>query len=192
VDGIEALEQDVDKARVGCLRGPQHHYSVDAAHDSAAAQRERAFDAQSRLELEARELGASSSGRGRSGVSRPKRCIARRRGWIPRGARAARESELASARVEHEWRSREVRTREQELAGMAARLRSLEEIVTHRGGFADAARHGAVNANGKVGQNGPRGGLHRGRAAIRARRRGDASAICCSTSVRALEHVQPA
>jgi hypothetical protein len=54
-------------------------------------------------------------------------------------ARAARESELASARVEHEWRAREVRTREQDLAGMSARLRSLEEIDTHRGGFADAA-----------------------------------------------------
>ena len=69
-------------------------------------------------------------------------------------ARAARESELASARLEHEWRSREVRTREQELAGMAARLHSLEEIDTHRGGFADAARMVLVNANGKVGQMG--------------------------------------
>ena len=69
-------------------------------------------------------------------------------------ARAARESELASARLEHEWRSRDVRTREQELAGMAARLHSLEEIDTHRGGFADAARMVLVNANGKVGQMG--------------------------------------
>ena len=69
-------------------------------------------------------------------------------------ARAARESELAGARLEHEWRSRDVRTREQELAGMAARLHSLEEIDTHRGGFADAARMVLVNANGKVGQMG--------------------------------------
>jgi len=67
---------------------------------------------------------------------------------------AARESELASARVEHEWRAREVRTREQQLAGMSARLHSLEEIDTHRGGFADAARMVLVNANGRVGQMG--------------------------------------
>ncbi|HWI20352.1 MAG TPA: hypothetical protein VNT81_21505, partial [Vicinamibacterales bacterium] len=71
-----------------------------------------------------------------------------------RMAKAARESELASARVEHEWRAREVRTREQDLAGMSARLRSLEEIDTHRSGFADAARMVLVNANGKVGQMG--------------------------------------
>ena len=37
---------------------------------------------------------------------------------------------------------------------MSARLRSLEEIDTHRGGFADAARMVLVNANGKVGQMG--------------------------------------
>jgi hypothetical protein len=37
---------------------------------------------------------------------------------------------------------------------MAARLHSLEEIDTHRGGFADAARMVLVNANGKVGQMG--------------------------------------
>ena len=37
---------------------------------------------------------------------------------------------------------------------MTARLRSLEEIDTHRGGFADAARMVLVNANGKVGQMG--------------------------------------
>ena len=37
---------------------------------------------------------------------------------------------------------------------MDARLRSLEEIDSHRSGFADAARMVLVNANGKVGQMG--------------------------------------
>ena len=37
---------------------------------------------------------------------------------------------------------------------MSARLHSLEEIDTHRSGFADAARMVLVNANGKVGQMG--------------------------------------
>ena len=69
-------------------------------------------------------------------------------------ARAARETELASARIEHEWRARDVRAREQELAGLAARLRSLEEMDAHRAGFADAARMVLVNANGRVGQMG--------------------------------------
>ena len=45
-----------------------------------------------------------------------------------RSVKAARESELASARIEHEWRTRSVRAREQELARLEARLRSLEEL----------------------------------------------------------------
>ena len=69
-------------------------------------------------------------------------------------ARASREFELSSARIEHEWRTREVRTREHDLAAMTGRLRSLEEIDTHRSGFADAARMVLVNANGRVGQMG--------------------------------------
>ncbi len=69
-------------------------------------------------------------------------------------ARASREFELSSARIEHEWRSRDVRTREHDLATMTGRLRSLEEIDTHRSGFADAARMVLVNANGRVGQMG--------------------------------------
>jgi chromosome segregation protein len=69
-------------------------------------------------------------------------------------ARAAREAELAGARAEYESRTRDIRSREHGLAGMSARLRSLEEIDGHRSGFADAARLVLVSANGKVGQMG--------------------------------------
>ena len=71
-----------------------------------------------------------------------------------RVARAARESELASARIEHEWRARSVRTREQELAGLEARLKSLEELEAARAEYGDAARAVLAQANGKVGQQG--------------------------------------
>src|SRR6185503_11411287 len=64
------------------------------------------------------------------------------------------ESELASARIEHEWRSRSVRSREHELAGLAARLTSLEELDAARAGYADAARTVLVQANGTVNQQG--------------------------------------
>ena len=152
---IEALEQDVEKARSDVYAILNTITALTAAHDSAAAQRERAVDAQSRLELEARELGAELE-RARAQCMSAAEALHRAQEGLDsaRMAKAARESELSSARVEHEWRSREVRTREQNLAGMSARLRSLEEIDTHRSGFADAARMVLVNANGKVGQMG--------------------------------------
>ncbi len=73
---------------------------------------------------------------------------------ITRVAKAARDSELASARIEHEWRVQSVRAREQELAGLEARLRSLEELEAGRAAYADAARTVLVQANGTVQQQG--------------------------------------
>ena len=152
---IEALEQDVEKARGDVYAVLNTITALTAAHDSAASQRERAVDTQSRLEMEARELGAELERARSQRVSAAEALHRAQEGHdSARVARAARESELASARVEHEWRARDVRTRERDLAGMTARLHSLEEIDTHRGGFADAARMVLVNANGKVGQMG--------------------------------------
>jgi chromosome segregation protein len=152
---IEALEQDVEKARADVYAVLNTITALTAAHDSAAAQRERAVETNSRLDLEAREISAELE-RARAQRAAAAEALHRAHEGLEsaRMGRAARESELATARLEHEWRSREVRTREQELAGMAARLHSLEEIDTHRGGFADAARMVLVNANGKVGQMG--------------------------------------
>ena len=152
---IEALEQDVEKARGDVYAVLNTITALTAAHDSAASQRERAIDTQSRLEMEARELGAELE-RARAQRVSAAEALQRTQESLDsaRISRAARESELAAARGEHEWRARDVRTREQDLAGMTARLRSLEEIDTHRGGFADAARMVLVNANGKVGQMG--------------------------------------
>src|SRR4029077_8577226 len=69
-------------------------------------------------------------------------------------ARPARESEIASARMEHEWRARSVRSREHELAGVEARLKSLEELDAARAGYGDAARTVLVQAHGTVCQQG--------------------------------------
>jgi chromosome segregation protein len=69
-------------------------------------------------------------------------------------AKSARESELASARVEHEWRQQEARQREHELAGQSARLRSLEELDAGRAAFGDGARMLLAGAHGAIGQRG--------------------------------------
>src|SRR6185436_493266 len=152
---IEALEQDVEKARADVYAVLNTITALTAAHDSAAAQRERAVEANSRLDLEAGEISVELE-RARAQRTAAAEALHRAQDGLEsaRIARAARDSELASARLEHEWRSREVRTREQELAGRAARLHSLEEIDKHRSGFADAARMVLVNANGRVGQMG--------------------------------------
>jgi chromosome segregation protein len=152
---IEALEQDVEKARGDLYAILNTITALTAAHDSAASQRERAVEVNGRLDLEARELNVELEQARAQRVAAAEALHRAQDGLeSARMSRAARESELASARLEHEWRSRDVRTREQELAGMSARLHSLEEIDTHRGGFADGARMVLVNANGKVNQMG--------------------------------------
>jgi chromosome segregation protein len=152
---IEAAEQDVERERADLYAVLNTITALSAALESASAQRERAVEADGRLDLEARELAAElDTVRSQRQVAGEALQRAQESLEAARIARASREFELSSARIEHEWRSRDVRTREQELATMTGRLRSLEEIDTHRSGFADAARMVLVNANGRVGQMG--------------------------------------
>jgi chromosome segregation protein len=152
---IEAVEQNVERARADVYAVVNTVTALTAAVQSAGAQRERAVESEQRFEMESRELGAELARvRVERQSSGEQLRVAQDGLEAARIARVARESELASARIEHEWRAREVRAREQELAGLAARLRSLEELDAHRAGFADAARMVLVNANGKVGQMG--------------------------------------
>lgn len=72
-----------------------------------------------------------------------------------RGSRAEREVSLDAARRTGELRVAEVRESERELAAMAARTRSMEELVAGREGYSDAARlvltqDGAVTHLGSV------------------------------------------
>jgi chromosome segregation protein len=69
-------------------------------------------------------------------------------------ARTARETELATARIELEWKSHNLQARERELAGLSARLASLTELEKARAGYTEAARMVLAEANGHVGQQG--------------------------------------
>ena len=154
-EAIDALEQDVEGARADVYAVLNTITALNAAHENASAQRERAMAAAARLDLEARELGAElETARSQRQVAADALRRAQESLDAHRIDRSAREFELSSARIEHEWRSREVRTREHDLAAMNGRLKSLEEIDTHRSGFADAARMVLVSANGKVNQMG--------------------------------------
>ena len=154
---IEAVEQDVERAR-GDVYAVVN--TLTALHAAVAVGRARSASApwnrssgsrwsraswppsSSRCALE-RQSSAEQLRRAQEGLEAAR--LARGRERVGAGQRA---------RIEHEWRARDVRAREQELAGLSARLRSLEEMDAHRAGFADAARMVLVNANGKVGQMG--------------------------------------
>jgi chromosome segregation protein len=69
-------------------------------------------------------------------------------------AKTARETELATARIELEWKSNNLRSRERELAGLTARLASLTDLEAARAGYTEAARMVLAQANGEVGQQG--------------------------------------
>jgi chromosome segregation protein len=152
---IDAVEQDVERCRAEMYAVVNTVTALTAANQSASAQRERAVESGQRLEVEAQDLFTElQKVRDERQVSAGHLRRAQEALEEARITRAARESELASARIEHEWRTREVRSREQALAALAARLGSLEELDAHRAGFADAARLVLVNANGQVGQMG--------------------------------------
>ncbi len=69
-------------------------------------------------------------------------------------AKTARETELATARIELEWKSHNLQARERELAGLTARLASLTDLEKARAGYTEAARIVLQQANGHVGQQG--------------------------------------
>ena len=139
----------------GVLGDQQRHGTASLAREcsgrSAIASSRRCRSCRSR----SRTCASSSIGWRPIGRPRPTGCVARmRRSTATKVARLARESELASARIEHEWRARSVRSREHELAGLVARLKSLEELEAGRAEYGDAARTVLAQANGTINQKG--------------------------------------
>ncbi len=152
---IEGLETDVEAARAEGFATMNRVMALRHAMEHAAVQRERVGETLAKLEVERddlrREVEKVEHERAAAAEAH-----ARTQGSLERVTleRTARETELATARAEHEWRARDVRTREQELAGIEARLASLEELAASRREFGDAARMVLVQANGRVGQQG--------------------------------------
>ena len=127
---IEGLEADVEAARSEVFSAINSATALRHALEHAAAARDRVAETLSKLDVEdERRADRIANASKRIGRLPPTGCAARTRRSRRRAiARAARESELASARIEHEWRARSVRSREHELAGLDARLKSLEEL----------------------------------------------------------------
>jgi chromosome segregation protein len=152
---IEGLEADVEAARSEVFSAINSATALRHSVEHAASARDRVLEILSKLQIEGDDLRIEDD---RVTADRE----AASRGLLQaheameatRLARAARESELATARIEHEWRARMVRSGEHELAGLDARLKSLEELHARRAEYGDAPRALLAQANGKVGQRG--------------------------------------
>ncbi len=152
---IEALESEVEAARSQAFAAHNATVALRHAIDHATAQRNRVGETLTKLDFEEGDLRTEAqkvaSERAAAGEA-----LGRSQSALDavRSALANQETALAAARSEYEARVRRVRAGEQDLAGLEARLASLEELVSTRGEFGDAARMVLVQANGHVGQQG--------------------------------------
>jgi len=152
---IEGLEGDVEGARGEVFAALNSATTLRHAMEHASAQSERVGEMLGRLDAEQEDLRLEVE---KVAAERASAEETLQRAHAALDAlkvdRAARESELAVARGEHEWRAGSVRAREQEIAALDARLASLEEVAASRAEFGDAARTVLMEANGRVGQQG--------------------------------------
>jgi chromosome segregation protein len=152
---IDGLETDVEAARSDLFTIVNSVMAVRHVLEHTSVQQERVGETLGKLDVEQDDHRREHE-RVKSDRAAAIEAFNRARAALDtvRLTHAARRSELTTARVEHEGRTRDVRTREQELAALEARLASLEEMAASRADFSDAARTVLVQANGHVCQQG--------------------------------------
>ena len=152
---IERLEADVEGARAGVFAALSAGTALRHAMEHAASQRERVGETLGKLDIECDDLRRENEAVDGSRTAAAD-ALSRAHAALEqlRLETAARESELAAGRTEHESRLRTLRSHEQELARSEARLSSLVELEASRGEFGDAARIVLAQANGRIGQLG--------------------------------------
>jgi chromosome segregation protein len=152
---IDALERDLDTARTHVYTVANSLTALRHALEHASVQRGRVGEALAKLDVEQADVLVDvqkvEADRATAGEA-----LRRAHEGLDhvRIQHAMEEAALAAARGAHDETTRRVRSGEQDLAAVEARLASLEELVVTRGEFGDAARMVLVQANGKVGQQG--------------------------------------
>jgi len=152
---IEGLEGDVEAARSEVFAAVNAATALRHAMEHAAAARSRIGEQIAKLDVEEDDLRieADRAGQDRAlaeaGLQRAGEAMDQLR-----IERAARESQLAGARKVREARGLQFRTGEQQIAALAARLGSLEELDAARAEYGDGARLVLAESNGDVGQIG--------------------------------------
>jgi chromosome segregation protein len=138
---IEALEADVEAARSEMFAAVNAATALRHAMEHAAAARARLADQIGKLEGESHDLhvelerAANDRTVAEASMGRAGQAIEELR-----LERAAKDSDLSSARAERDARTQEFRARERELAAVNARLKSLEELDAARAEYGDGAR----------------------------------------------------
>jgi chromosome segregation protein len=152
---IEGLEADVEAARAEVFAALNAATALRHAVEHAGVSREKVNEQLSKLGLElaeiAREVERVNDERAAASDARRRAQIA---GEATSLARNARESELASARIELERRTRAMRAADHDVAALSARFASLEELDSARAGYTDSAKMLLAQANGRVQQQG--------------------------------------
>jgi len=152
---IEGLEGRVEEIRGDFFRSSNATTTVRHVMEHTSTQHERVGEQLARLDVEQddvrregekveadRAAAADAHAQSKAALERISQQLLERR------------AQLAMSKSEHEERTRDLRTREQELAAIEGRLASLEELAASRADFGDAARMVLVQANGHVGQQG--------------------------------------
>ena len=138
---IEGLESDVEAARSEVYAAVNAATAIRHAMEHAARARARIGEELAKLDVERNDLRVEAQ---RAADERAAAEDALRRAREAMGSlhvdRSARETELASARGTRDVVERELRTREHELAGVRARLKSLEELDAARAEYGEGAR----------------------------------------------------
>jgi chromosome segregation protein len=138
---VVSLDAAVETARTALYRNLQSAATLQHAIERAEEGRNRIGGELSRLDVEAADLRIEAERlRGDRELAQAQLHEAQTSLESLVAAKQAAESELATARIEREWRQREARTLETTVAGTAARLRSLEELESSRAAYGDAAR----------------------------------------------------
>ncbi|HEY2434872.1 MAG TPA: chromosome segregation protein SMC [Vicinamibacterales bacterium] len=138
---IEGLEADVEAARSEVYAAVTAATALRHAMEHAAAARVRIGELLAKLDVERHDLQLEAERASQD------RAVAEE-GLRTAGAametlhldRAARESQLSVARPSRDALVREMRSREHDLAGVSARLTSLEELEAARAEYGDGAR----------------------------------------------------
>ena len=148
---IGGLEGDVEASRSEVSAAVNAATTLRHVVENCSAARSRLADELAKLDAELSDLSTevetAKTDRSRIGGS-VERVRAALEGITLR--RVDREAELASARSSVESWADDVRSGEQSLAALAARLRSIEELIAAREGYSDAARLVLSTSNAEI------------------------------------------
>ena len=138
---LDGLEGDVEAARSEVFAAVNAATALQHAIEHASASHEKLGESLAKLDAEAADLAIESreieAGRARLDVAEQETKAALAR---DRSACAEREAELASVRRDREALARDLRGREQGLAGLTGRLTSLRDLEATRAAYTEAAR----------------------------------------------------